>query len=280
MNAIDIQHVRKTFPGFLLDDVSLSLPQGCIMGLIGENGAGKSTLFKLMLNQLQKDSGSITILGRDSENDICSIKEDVGIVPDEIGIHNSLTANEVARIMELAFRNWNNKEYYRLLKKLSVPGHKKFKELSHGMKKKLGIAIAMSHGAKLLLLDEPTNGLDPVARDEVLELFSDFTREENHSILISSHIVSDLETLCDYVAFLHNGKLLLREEKDRLLSEYGAVFCTKEQLPLFDGIPIRYKKETPYGVELLMERKDIPDSVKVNPIGLEQLFVFTVKGGT
>ena len=145
------------------------------------------------------------------------------------------------------------------------------------MKMKLGIAIAMSHGARLLLLDEPTSGLDPVVRDEVVEMFSDFTRDENHSILISSHIVSDLEKLCDFVAFLHRGRLLLCEEKDMLLSEYGIVKCTAEQLSALDGDAVKYKKETPYGVELMMHRADIPEGFKVIPISIEELFIFMVK---
>ena len=142
---------------------------------------------------------------------------------------------------------------------------------------KLGIAIAMSHGAKLLILDEPTSGLDPVVRDEVVEMFYDFTRDENHSILISSHIVSDLEKLCDYIAFLHKGKLLLCEEKDELLSEYGMIHCIPEKLEEFDGIKIKYKKETPYGTTLMVHRRDIPDTVKVSPISIEELFLFMVK---
>ncbi|MBE6564042.1 MAG: ABC transporter ATP-binding protein [Ruminococcaceae bacterium] len=280
MNAIDIQNLKKAFPGFLLDDVSLSLPQGCIMGLIGENGAGKSTLFKLMLNMIAKESGSITILGKDSVSDSHQIKEDVGVVTDEIGLPECLTAKQVGKVMKNTFARWDEGEYDRLLKKMSLPEHKPFKDFSRGMKTKLGIAIALSHHAKLLLLDEPTNGLDPVVRDEVVEMLSEFTRDESHSILISSHIVTDLEKICDYAAFLHKGTLLLCEEKDRLLSEYGTVFCTKEQFSFFDGKPIRCKKETPYGVELLMKRQDVPDAIKVNPISLEELFVFMMKGGS
>ncbi len=145
------------------------------------------------------------------------------------------------------------------------------------MKMKLGIAVALSHGAKLLLLDEPTSGLDPVVRDEVVDMFYDFTRDENHSILISSHIVSDLEKLCDYVAFLHKGKLLLCDEKDILLSEYGIIHCTVEQLSELDKEVIKYKKETPYGAEAIVSREDAPDGFKLSPISIEELFVFMVK---
>lgn len=277
MNALEIKNLSKSFFGFCLDNISLTLPSGCIMGLIGENGAGKSTTIKLILDMLHKDSGTITILGKDNGKDISLIKEDVGVVMDEAGLPECLTARQIGNVMRYTFRNWDEKEYERLLKKLSLTDDKPFKDFSRGMKMKLGIAIAMSHGAKLLLLDEPTSGLDPVVRDEVVDMFYDFTRDENHSILISSHIVSDLEKLCDYVAFLHKGKILLCEEKDVLLSEYGIIHCTVEQLSELDDEVIKYRKETPYGVEILVPRKDAPKDFKISPISIEELFVFMVK---
>lgn len=277
MNALKLKNVSKSFSGFCLDNLSLTLPSGCIMGLIGENGAGKSTTVKLILDMLHKDSGAITVLGKDNEKDISLIKEDVGVVMDEAGIPECLTAKQVGKVMKHTFRNWNDAEYTRLLKKLSLPDNKPFKEFSRGMKVKLGIAVAMSHGARLLLLDEPTSGLDPVVRDEVVEMFCDFTRDEEHSILISSHIVSDLERLCDYVAFLHKGKLLLCEEKDVLLSEYGIIHCTLEQLSELDGDVVKYKKETPYGAEVIVSRGDVPEGFRMSPISIEELFVFMVK---
>ena len=277
MNALELKNVSKSFSGFCLDNLSLTLPSGCIMGLIGENGAGKSTTIKLILDMLHKDSGTITILGRDNGKDISLIKEDIGVVMDEVGIPECLTAKQVGKVMKHTFRNWNMAEYNRLLQKLSLPDNKPFKDFSRGMKMKLGIAVAMSHGAKLLLLDEPTSGLDPVVRDEVVDMFYDFTRDENHSILISSHIVSDLEKLCDYVAFLHKGKLLLCEEKDVLLSEYGIIHCTVERLAELDKNLIKYRKETPYGAEVIVARKDSPDGFKLSPISIEELFVFMVK---
>ena len=277
MNALELKNVSKSFSGFCLDNINLTLPSGCIMGLIGENGAGKSTTIKLILDMLHKDSGTITILGKDNGEDIALTKEDVGVVMDEVGMPECLTAKQIGNVMKHTYRNWNEDEYARLLRKLSLPDNKPFKDFSRGMKMKLGIAVAMSHGAKLLLLDEPTSGLDPVVRDEVVDMFYDFTRDENHSILISSHIVSDLEKLCDYVAFLHKGKLLLCEEKDVLLSEYGIIHCTVEQLSELDKEVIKYKKETPYGAEAIVPRADAPDGFKLSPISIEELFVFMVK---
>ena len=277
MNALEIKNLTKTFTGFKLDNLSLTLPSGCIMGLIGENGAGKSTTIKLILDILHKDSGTITILGKDNTDNIRLTKEDVGVVMDEVGIPECLTPKQVGRIMQDTFHNWDAGEYDRLLQKLSLPDNQPFKNFSRGMKMKLGIAVAMSHNAKLLLLDEATSGLDPVVRDEVVEMFSDFTRDETHAILISSHIVSDLEKLCDYVAFLHKGKLLLCEEKDVLLAQYGILHCTGEQLRELDPRAVKYKKETPYAVEAMVLRTAVPSGMHISPISMEELFVFMVK---
>ena len=277
MNALEIKNLTKTYPGFTLDNLNLTLPSGCITGLIGENGAGKSTTIKLILDMIHKDSGTITILGKDNEESIELIKEDIGVVMDEVGIPECLTVKQVGKVMKNTFHNWDNDEYYRLIEKLALPGNKQFKEFSRGMKMKLGIAIALSHHARLLILDEATSGLDPVVRDEVVEMLSDFTRDEKHSILISSHIVSDLEKLCDYIAFLHKGKLLLCEEKDQLLAEYGLIHCTAEELQRLPSEAIKYKKENPYGVEAMVLRNMMPKDVTVRPISIEELFVFMVK---
>lgn len=277
MNALEIKNLTKSFSDFKLDNLSITLPSGCIMGLIGENGAGKSTTIKLILDMLHKDSGSITILGRNNDENIALIKEDVGVVMDEVGLPECLTAKQVGKVMKHTFKNWDQDEFERLLKKFSLPDNKSFKDFSRGMKMKLGIAIAMSHGAKLLLLDEATGGLDPVVRDEVVEMFAEITKNGDRSILISSHIVSDLEKLCDIIAFLHKGKLLLCEKKDELLDEYGIVYCTTEQLPLLDRKSVKYMKDTPYGAEAIVYRNSVPEGVKVSPISIEELFLFMVK---
>ncbi len=279
MNALEIQNLRKAYDGFLLDDISLTLPSGCIMGLIGENGAGKSTTIKLILDMIHKDGGSIRIFEKDTEESIMLLKEDIGVVLDDVGMPECLNAKQIGKIMKNTFQNWDEEQYSRLLSKFSLPTDKEFKDFSRGMKMKLGIAVAMSHDSKLLLLDEATSGLDPVARDEVVEMLSEFTRDENHSILISSHIVSDLEKLCDYIAFLHKGKLLLCEEKDELLARYGIVRCTGEQVENIPREAILYKKENPYGVEIMVERSTVPKEIQIFPISIEELFVLMVKGG-
>ncbi len=277
MNALEINKLTKEYPGFKLDNISFTLPGGCILGLIGENGAGKSTTIKLILNMLKPDSGSVTVLGRDSGADNRLTKEEIGVVLDEAGIPVCLNARQVGNIMKRTFKNWSAGDYDGYLKRLALPLDKEYKDFSRGMKMKLGIAIAMSHNAKLLLMDEATSGLDPVVRDEVLDILNEFTRDENHSVLMSSHIVSDLEKICDYIAFLHKGKLLLFEEKDELLSRYGILHCTENRLSELDSSAIKHKKVSPYGAEALVIRDKIPNSMNISPVSIEELFLYMVK---
>ena len=277
MNAIEIKDLCKTYPGFSLDHVNLTLPYGCIMGLVGENGAGKSTTIRLILDMIARDSGTITLLGKDNRENIRLLKEDIGVVLDEVGIPACLNPKQVGKIMANTFRNWEQAVYDSLLEKLAVPPEKPFKDFSKGMKMKLGIAIALSHRPKLLILDEATSGLDPVVRDEVLDLFSEFTREESHAVLISSHIVSDLEKICDYIAFLHKGRLLLCEEKDALKEKYGLLRCSREQLSALPPEAVIGRKETAYGVEAIAARDAVPAGLSLSPIDIEELFIFMVK---
>ena len=277
MNAIEIKDLCKTYPGFSLDHVNLTLPCGCIMGLVGENGAGKSTTIRLILDMIARDSGTITLLGKDNRENIRLLKEDIGVVLDEVGIPACLSPKQVGKIMANTFRNWEQAVYDSLLEKLAVPPEKPFKDFSKGMKMKLGIAIALSHRPKLLILDEATSGLDPVVRDEVLDLFSEFTREESHAVLISSHIVSDLEKICDYIAFLHKGRLLLCEEKDALKEKYGILRCSREELSALPPEAVIGRKETAYGVEAIAARDAVPAGLSLSPIDIEELFIFMVK---
>lgn len=275
MNAVEVKELTKKFKGFTLDHVSFSLPAGCIMGLVGENGAGKSTTLKLLLNMIQKDSGRITILGKDEKN---IDKNEIGVVFDECRFHESFTAKDINQVLKSIFQRWNEPQFFDYLNRFEVPSNKKLKEFSRGMKMKISIAAAVSHDAKLLLLDEPTSTLDPVVRDEMLDIFYDFISDEQHSIIISSHIVSDLEKVCDYIAFMHKGKMILCEEKDRLLQECRLAQMSEAEFSAIDKDEIIGSRKTPFGITAVIRKAAAAQIRNTQPINLEDLFVYMIRG--
>ncbi|MGE4483966.1 MAG: ABC transporter ATP-binding protein [Oscillospiraceae bacterium] len=279
MNALEIRGLGKRYKDFTLDDINLTLPSGCIMGLVGENGAGKTTTIKLIMNAVKSDKGQVKVLGCDSKSpEFDSVKEDIGIVLDEAYFPEILTAKNVNGIMKSTYRRWDEKRYFDYLKRFSLPQNKSFKDFSRGMKMKLAIAVALSHNPKLLILDEATSGLDPIVRDEILDIFNEFTRDESHSILISSHIVSDLEKLCDYIAFIHKGKLIFFKEKDALLEEYGMVCMPKAGFEAVPSEAVVGKRISDYGVEALVRRRAVSSAIRVEKTSVENIILFLVKG--
>lgn len=277
-NAIEINGLKKSYKDFDLE-LSLALPRGCIMGLVGENGAGKSTTIKCILGMIDKDAGTITALGQDAGRGNRALREQIGVVMDEPPFPTGLTAKQIGRVMAGIFKSWDSAVYGDFLTRFALPPDKCFKDFSRGMKMKLSIAAALSHHPALLILDEPGSGLDPLVRDEVMDIFSDFTRDENHSILISSHIVSDLEKICDYIAFIHKGRLMLCEEKDELLEKFCFVRCAAGELESIDPAAIIGRKSNPYGVSAIVRREAVPAGMKQSPVSIEELFVFMTKEG-
>ena len=279
MNAIEIKGLEKRYDGFRLGSFDLTLPSGCIMGLVGENGAGKSTTIKLIMNAIGWDAGEISVLGVDNRSaEFRDVKEDIGVVLDEAYFPEVMSARNVGKVMALTYKNWDAAAFEGYLKKFSLAPDKIFKDYSRGMRMKLAIAAALSHGAKLLILDEATSGLDPMARDELLDIFNDFTRDENCSILLSSHIVSDLEKICDYIAFLHRGRLVLCEEKDRLLEEYALVRLPEERLSELSEESIISRRASGYATEALVLRGGIPAAIPTEHTSLEDIILFLAKG--
>lgn len=273
--AVKIDHLTKDFGSFVLKDVSLTLPGGTILGLIGENGAGKSTLIKCLLGALRTDGGDITILEGEGLSG-------VGYVPDECPFPDSLKVDQVEGFLSGIFPDWDGPLFARYLEKFDLPGDKKVKELSRGMKMKLSIASALAHHPRLLVLDEATSGLDPVVRDEILDEFQAFVSDEDHAVLLSSHITSDLEKLCDYVAYLHKGEVTLTGAKDQLLDTYGKLSCSKADLARIDPALIVGKREGEYGCQALIRdraalRRACPDLIVERP-SLEDLMIFTTRG--
>ena len=274
MNALEIRGLTKRRGDFALQGLDLTLPAGCIMGLIGENGAGKSTAIRLILNGLRRDGGTIAVYGKDNRALTALEREDIGVVLDEVGLPEYMNAQQIGCMMAGIFTRWQPEVYRDYLRRLALPEDKPFKDFSRGMRMRLGLAAALSHQPKLLLLDEATSGLDPVVRDDILTILSDFTRDEEHAVLISSHIVSDLEKICDYIAFLHRGRLLLCEEKDRLTEESGILRGTTEGI---EPAAVCGQRATPYGTEYLLRRDAVPAGMALGQVNIEDLFVFMAK---
>ena len=276
---LQVKDLCKKYEDFALDHVSFTLPRGCIMGFIGENGAGKSTTMKAILNLIRRDEGDIQIFGKDNIQNELEVKEKIGVVFDTMNLPEMLRAQDVGKMMRSLYRQWDPAKYAQYLEQFELPAKKTIKDFSRGMKMKLAIAVVLSHNAQLLLLDEATSGLDPIVRDEILELFNEFTRDETHSVLISSHILSDLEKLCDYIAFLHQGRLLFCEEKDALLEQYGIFNDTAEQAEALMPAALVSMETTPYGgVRALVRRELAPVGFQLEKPTIEDIILFLAKG--
>lgn len=279
MNALDVQGLTKRYSKFCLDHVSFSVPEGSIMGLIGENGAGKTTTMKAMLQLIRKDEGTVRFFGEELDKQRNRLLEDIGIVLSEGSFPESFTVKNVSQVLKKAYRNWREEYFYQLADRFSLPKDKSLKELSKGNQKKVLLFSAMAHQPKLLILDEATNDLDPMARDDMLDLFNEFTRDEGHSILISSHIVTDLEKICDYITFLHKGRLMFTEEKDLLKEQYGFLHVTEEELLCIPKDAVKGLKRNDYGVEALVKREMVPGSMAQNMEcpSIETIMLFLTK---
>ena len=270
MNAIELHGLEKHYRGFTFGPIDLTLPSGCIMGLVGVNGAGKTTLFRLLLGMAKKEGGTVRLLGKDAEGNE-GLKEELGVVLESAGFPACLTPAEIGSFLKGCYSRWDGKKYEELLARFRV-GEVKYSALSRGMKMKLLLAAALSHEPKLLLLDEATSGLDPVARQDILDMLMEFTRDEAHSVLFSSHIADELEKVCDYVTFLHGGKVLLSEEKDALLECYGVLNCSGEEFSEIPREAVVSFRRSPYGVTAVVRQEALPIGVQVQRVGLEELF--------
>ena len=280
--ALRIDHLEKSYDGFSLKDICLELPKGSIMGLIGENGAGKSTTMKAILNLIRIDKGEIEILDRRMDTDEKALKEELGVVFDEFNFHETTTPAKIGTICSNTYRSWDQGKYEDYLNRFSLPLKQKIQEFSKGMQVKLCLAVALSHHAKLLILDEATSGLDPVMRDEILDIFLEFVQDEEHSILVSSHITSDLEKVADYITFLHEGKILLSKPKDELIYQYGILRCGQNLFENLEKEDILAYRKMDYQYEILVgdrnaAKRKYPGAV-ADPATLEEIMLLYIKG--
>lgn len=264
---------REKSPGFILGPLNLELPSGCILGLIGENGAGKTTTLKMMLGLTRKSGGHIELLGRPAGDE--TLRAHIGAVMDGICFPGDMNARQVGRMLEKLYPSWRMSTWHTWCRRFHLPEEKKIAAYSKGMQQKLMLAAAFSHDSRLLLLDEATSGLDPVARDELLDTLRDFVSDENHSVLLSSHLVEDVQKVCDYVALLHEGQLLFCEEKDRLLESFALVQGPREVLLRLPGL--RGMRENAFGATALVPRIKVPSGLSWQPAGLEDIMLYTLR---
>lgn len=279
---LEVKNLKKQYQDFKLDDVTFSVPKGCIMGLVGENGAGKSTTINSILDLVRKDGGEITFWEKQLSNDPQKLKEDIGVVFDGINFYETLTAKKIEKISKAAYRQWNSHIFYEFIKKFNLPLEKEIKTFSRGMKMKLSIAVALSHDPKLLILDEATSGLDPIIREEILDIFLEFVQNEEHSILMSSHISTDLEKIADYITFIHQGKILFSKPKDELIYNYGVIRCGAAQFDSIDKSEVLAYRKCDCQWEVLVAdkekaRKKYKGTV-IDDASLDDILLLYVKG--
>lgn len=283
-NILELQQVSKSFQksGFLLDQITFSLPYGSILGFVGENGAGKTTTIGCILNTIRKDHGKITLFGREMTDADTDIREKIGVVYDGDNFPSYWTAKQLSQIMAGLYKNWDNALFEKYTDEFALPSGQKIGHYSRGMTMKLAIAAALSHHPQLLILDEATNGLDPIMRDEMLDVFLDFVQEETHSILLSSHITSDLEKIADYITFIHKGRLLMTVSKNELAYQYAVMRCQESQFRSLDpGDVLAYRKRDLQTDVLVRNAKEAAGKYKdivIDHVSLDEIMLLLIKG--
>ena len=278
MDNVKVENLKKIYKDFVLHDITFNVPQGTVVGVIGENGAGKSTTLNCILDTVKPDSGEIYIFGKNIVNLDVETRNRIGAVIGEDGLPSNLTARQAEKVLRGVLLRWSAEKFNNYLKKFELPTDKQISAFSRGMKQKLMIAVALSHETSLLVLDEPTSGLDPIARDEIIDVFYDYIQDEKHSIIFSSHILSDLEKICDYILFIHKGKQIFFEEKNVLYEKYGILNCGVKE---FEEVPpeavIGFNK-TVYGVNALVKRNLIGQKYKLEQAKIDDIMLYFIRG--
>ncbi len=283
-NILELHQVCKTFPrtNFTLDHVSFSIPYGSIMGFVGENGAGKTTTIGCVLNTVSKDSGTIKIFGKELADTDTELKEKIGVVYDGDNFPAYWTAEQLSDVMQGLYANWDNDLFKKYLNDFRLLPNQKIKSYSRGMTMKLAVAAALSHHPQLLILDEATSGLDPIMRDDMLDVFLEFVQDENHSILLSSHITSDLEKIADYISFIHNGKLIMAASKNDLVYNFAVMRCKESQFLELDPGDILVYRKRDYQIDVLVSNgNEIQRKYRnavIDHVSVDEIMLLLVKG--
>ena len=283
-NILELQQISKTFPksNFTLDKVSFSIPYGAILGFVGENGAGKTTTIGCILNTIMKDSGTVKLFGKEMQDTDTDMREKIGIVYDGDNFPGFWTVKQLSQVMEGLYSRWDNVLFQKYLEDFHLPPKQKIKNYSRGMTMKLAIAAALSHHPQLLILDEATSGLDPIVRDEMLDIFLEFVQEEDHSILLSSHITSDLEKIADYITFIHNGKLIMTASKNDLVYNFAVMRCRESQFLALDPSDIIAYRKRDFQIDVLIPNaKEVERKYKnavIDHVSVDEILLLLVKG--
>lgn len=283
-NILEVRELTKRYEktGFSLEKVTFSVPYGAIMGLVGENGAGKTTTIGCILNTLFRDGGEVRLFGKEMTDSDTELREDLGVVFDAPSFSEQLDAMQLARVLQGVYARWEQALFLSYLEKLQIPRDRKIKTLSRGMAMKLSIAAALSHRPKLLILDEATSGLDPIVRDEILDVFLDFVQDERHSVLFSSHITSDLEKIADYITFIHGGKVMLSAKKDDFIYDYAVARCKAAQLEQLERGDILALRRRDYQTDVLMKnRREMERKYKglvLDSVCIDDIMLLLAKG--
>lgn len=283
-NVIEVKNVTKDYGDFKIDNISFAVPEGSVCGFIGQNGAGKTTTIKAILDVINVDAGEIFVFGQDVKIDSARLREDIGVVFDEMGFHEFMTGKDINIMMKNIYKNWDENVFFEYLKKFSLPSKKPCGDFSRGMRMKLQIAVALSHNAKLLIMDEPTSGLDPIVRNEMLQIFREYVIEEDHTILLSSHITGDLEKLADEVVFINGGRIVLAGNKDEILEKHGLLKCKKDELRDINNELIVHTEVETFGVTVLVNDKNacakLYPQMVIEQASLEDIMLFYVSRAT
>lgn len=275
---LSIRGLSKRYINFSVEDVTFKVPDGTVVGLIGENGAGKSTIIKSVLGAVHPDGGEILVDGMPLDKLDRSGRQKISFVLDDMGLPMELTLSMLDKVLANIFEKWDSAKFKALVQKFGLPKKKMLKEFSKGMKMKATIAVALSYESNLLILDEPTSGLDPVVRDDILEMIYDYNRQNGRAALISSHITTDLEKICDYIVYIHGGKVIFNEEKDELLSRYAIYSTDEKQLAELDKTAVVKVLHRDYGVDILASKEKMPRDFEYRPVSLDDIMLFYSKG--
>lgn len=283
---LELENITKSFSksNFTLDNLSFALPYGNILGFVGENGAGKTTTIGCILNTIHKDSGTIRLFGKEMQDDDTALREKIGVVYDGDNFPGFWTAKQLSQVMSGFYTCWDHGLFEKYLEEFKLPYTQKIKHFSRGMSMKLAIAAALSHHPQLLILDEATSGLDPIMRDEMLDIFLDFVQEEDHSILLSSHITSDLEKVADYITFIHNGRLILTASKDDLIYRYAVLRCKESQFQALDPADVIAFRKRDFQIDVLVaDGKAVEKKYKdivTDHVSIDEIMLLLVKGAS